>query len=438
MTAAAGGAPAREPATIRLVGYALPALPLAVMTLPLYVIVPNHYSAELGLSLAGVGAVLLLVRLFDALTDPLAGVLCDRVRLPGGRRRGWFAAAIPLTALAAYMVFTPPADATLVYLGAWSLLLSLGWTLGQITYAAWGAELSGSYHGRSRVASFREGFVLAGTMAAAATPAVVAALGGKPSAALLVIALFVAIGLPLLGGIAVATVPEPADLSRTRLDWRASRDHLLANRPFLRLVAAFVINGVANGLPATLFLYYVDRVLDADALQGAFLLAYFFCAALGIPLWLRLSLSWGKHRTWCLAMLMACAVFAAVPLLGPGDVVGFGIVCVLTGLGLGADLVMPASIQADVVEHDLHSSGEQRAGLYFALWGVATKLALALAVGAAFPILAAAGFAPDGGAAGLPALVMLYAVAPIALKLGAIALMWEFPAIGGGRGRPGS
>ncbi len=64
--------------------YALPALPLAGLALPLYVIVPTFYSDVIGLQIAAVGAVLLLIRILDAFTDPLFGWLADSFPYPGG------------------------------------------------------------------------------------------------------------------------------------------------------------------------------------------------------------------------------------------------------------------------------------------------------------------------------------------------------------------
>ena len=92
---------------------------------------------------------------------------------------------------------------------------------------------------------------------------------------------------------------------------------------------------------------------------------------------------------------------------------------------------MPASIQADVIDADTADSGDQRSGFYFAAWGLATKLSLAVGVGVVFPLLSVFGFDPAPAAqntqTALFALAAIYAWVPIALKLAAIALMWNFP-----------
>ncbi|WP_075214668.1 MFS transporter [Mongoliimonas terrestris] len=415
----------------RLLAYALPALPLAVLTLPFAIVVPNHYAAVLGLSLAQVGQVLLLVRLVDAISDPVVGILADRVRFGWGRRRGWFALSLPVTVAATWLVFVPPADAGLLWLFAFGSLLSIGMTLSLIPYWAWGAELATTYAERNRISAVREAAVVFGTLIATATPAVTQALGwGGPAEALLVLALFVAILLPVTGALALAAVPEPKDYSAGRLQLRDGLRHLSRNKPFLVLLAAYLLNGLANGLPATLFLFFVGQVLQAPEQAGLVLFVYFLSGVAGVPLWLAVARRIGKHRAWCVAMIGASAVFALVPLLGPGDVGLFLGVCVLTGIALGADLVLPASIQADVVDVDTAESGEQRTGTYVAAWGLATKAALALAVGISFPILNAAGFDATGEtttAAGLQALALLYAAVPVLMKAAAIWLMWGFP-----------
>ncbi|MBB3931230.1 Na+/melibiose symporter-like transporter [Kaistia hirudinis] len=419
------------PGRTAILAYALPAVPLAAVALPLYVIVPTFYADHLGLSLAAIGTVLLLIRLFDAASDPVIGWLSDRVSPTFGRRRAIFVLSLPMTALSAFMVFWPPSTAGTGYLAFWGILLSIGYTATLLPYTAWGAELSTDYRGRSVVSAFREGATLLGTLVSIALPFAVGMKASDGFHGMAAVAVLILIALPAFGLIAVGAVPEPANRSRSRLSLPDSLRYLGHNRPFIRLVVAFLLNGFANAIPASLFLYFVSERLGAESMRGPLLFGYFLCGILGVPIAVWVAARVGKHRSWCGAMVLACVVFFFSGFLGTGDTAAFALICALTGVLLGFDLALPPAIQADVVDCDTAVSGEQRTGVYFAAWGLATKLSLALGVGLVFPILAWSGFATGSDAEippfALDMLTILYAWLPILPKLAAVAIMWNFP-----------
>ncbi|MBI1239413.1 MAG: MFS transporter [Alphaproteobacteria bacterium] len=411
--------------------YALPGLPLAVLTLPVYIFVPAFYAQDIGVDAATIGLILLAVRALDGLTDPLVGVLSDVTRGPFGRRRPWILAGLPITMLSTWMLFVPGADAEAGDLFVWSIALTLSWTLMIVPYNAWGAELSGDFDERTRITAWRETAIVLGTLIATALPAALAA-SGQPDMrdGLRAIAIVAVVALPLSIGVALWLVPDRSPVQRARLTLRAGFGLLGRNRHFLRLVTAYFINGLANGLPATLFLLFVTHHLQTPESAGPLLFTYFLSGILGVALWSAVSHRFGKQRTWIIAMLWACATFGSVPfLVGPEAVTAFAIISALSGLSLGADLALPPSMQADVVDTDTARTGTPRTGLYFALWALATKLALGLSAGAAFLILGAVGFsadAPTNSPESLHTLVLLYSVAPVVLKLVAVAVMWRF------------
>lgn len=409
--------------------YGLPAIPISVLTLPFFIYVPTFYTQTLGLDLALIGIVLSAIRLFDAVNDPVIGWLSDRIRPAFGRRRSWFLAGVPLTILGTWMIFVPGNSPTIMYVTIWGLALSIGWSMVQLPYAAWGAELSGNYQIRSRLSGAREGLVVLGTIIAISLPILVSGSREIDANGLFSLAAFVCIGLPLAAVMTVWNIPEPREHSRHSIGFADGMRFLAKNAVFKRLLLAFFINGLANGLPATLFLLFVGNVLAMPSAQGPLLITYFLCGMVGVPVWLKVSQKLGKHRTWCVAMLLVLPLFLQVLLMNDGDVWWFALICVLTGLTLGADLTLPASIQADVIDVDTAETGEQRSGFYFAFWGLATKASLALGVGLAFPVLSLSGFdaQAENSPAALLALSILYGGVPVALKIVAIALMWNFP-----------
>lgn len=417
-----------------LLAYALPAFVVALPTIPVYIYLPALYGVELGLGLAVTGLVLLVARVFDTITDPIVGVLSDRLTVRGLRRKPWIALGGAVAGIGLFNILNPPAVVGAAYLLGWSIVLYAGWTMVAVPYNAWGAELSEDYDERTRITSWREAIALLGIVGAGALTAGLAGQGWTDADSTGAIA-WAAIGLgaivvPIL--LFVVREGQPGGNAKAPAGSPHSRNGiwtLLRNGPFLRLISAWFLNGLANGIPAALFFIYLEYGLAADArLRPLFVLTYFVAAVVSIPLWRLLSRWIGKHRTWCWAMLVTCAAFITVPALPQGAFAVFALVCVVTGAGLGADLVLPPAIQADVVDYQRLRFGHARAGLQFALWGMSTKLALAAAVGLALPGLEILGFDPvTSGDDGRLALAVIYALVPVVIKATAIAVVWRFP-----------
>jgi Na+/melibiose symporter-like transporter len=408
-----------------LAAYAAPALPLAAMYFPVYVFLAEFYASAHGLPVGAIGVVFILVRLFDAVSDPVAGIVSDCWTTRWGRRRPWLAAGAPVVVVSAWMLFVPPPGVGLVGFAIWLFLLTLGWTAMLTPYFAWGAELTGDYAERGRVSVWRETAGLVGTILAA----VLYSLGDDSAKGMRNVAFLIALTMPVACMLCLARVPEPRDFSRASASL-GSLVRIFTMEPlFARLILAFFINSAANALPAGLFLFFVGQRLGAPAWGGPLLILYFGAAVLAAPVWPWLVRRYSKHRVWCWAMIYACVIFALALLLREGDLLAFGVICVLSGAALGADLSLPTAIQADVVDLDTARSGDQRTGAYFALWSLAQKFALAGSGGVALIALGWIGFTPRGDNTPLvlTGLALLYALVPIVLKLGAVALMWTFP-----------
>lgn len=457
----AGSAP-----TAALAAYGALGLPLAFAALPIYVHVPRLYAEGPGLSLAVIGAVLLAARIFDAVTDPLIGWANDR--LP--RRRLWIALALPVLGAGMVGLLAPPAGAGALWLFVLLVLVSLAYSVATIAYNAWGAEVGTTPAARTRFVASREAFALVGVVLAAALPGLLAAgeLAG--------LARLAWVFLPLLAGFGLWTLwrapAPPAVRAGTAPVWAGLRA-ALGEPAFARLLAVFAANGIAAAIPSATVLFFVADVLQAAELAGLFLVLYFVAAAASLPLWVRVSQRIGKLRAWLASMVLAVAVFAWAGLLGSGDLVAYGLICVLSGLALGADLSLPPSLLADLLarsradrQADGYAEGNLdgrldgssvgssvgssegqaegcaqlrvegrangqpaplEAGACFGWWNFVTKANLALAAGLALPLLAVLGYAPGArDAAAVAALASVYGFAPVVLKLGAIALLWRW------------
>ena len=406
--------------------YGLPGFPLAALGLPLYIYLPTFYAEQLGLGLSLVGVLLLLSRATDVISDPLVGLLADW--LPAESRRKWLMAiATPLLMASIWALFVPPENVSGWWLLMWSLAVYLAWTLLTLPYMAWGAELSSDYDERSTITASREGLVVAGTLFAASLPLIMGISSEQPGEALSLLAQSLLIVLPITIGLCLWRVAEPK-IERQALAFRHGLTLLNENVLFKRLLFAYLMNGIANGLPATLFLLFVSHVLAMPEKFGLLLTVYFISGLIGLPIGLRLAKRYSKHRVWSFSMLWAILIFMWVPFLGEHDFIPFLIICVLSGLSLAIDMALPASIQADVIDVDSAKGGGRRTGFFFGLWGMTTKLSLALAVGISFPLLSILGFNTSGLVeSNTLALSLMYGLLPIPFKLLAAFTMWQFP-----------
>ncbi len=392
-------------------------LPLAFVALPLYVVLPNHYATEFGIPLGALGAVLLGARALDAVADPLIGRATDRW-LTDGPQKAWWVIALAAVVLAAGFtaLFFPVVDGSsslLVWCAVMLVVTYLGYSVATVVHQSWGARLGGDAPQRARIVAWREGMALVGVLVASVLPS----LAGLAVTAV-VLTLLLAIGVGCL-----RAAPAPA-VSLSSTARRPVSLRLPFTTPaFRRLLAVYLVNGIASAVPATLVLFFIRDRLQAPSFEPLFLASYFAAGALSIPLWVRAVRWWGLERAWLVGMALAIVVFSGAAMLGTGDVMAYTAVCALSGMALGADLTLPGAILAGVIQRAGH--GEQAEGAYFGWWNCATKLNLALAAGVALPALSWFGYAPGGNSPqALSALTTAYCVLPCLLKVGAAVLLY--------------
>lgn len=423
----------------RKVAYGLPALALAVVGIPVYVYIPKFYSDVVGIDIGVMGIILLAVRLFDAVSDPVIGVLSDRTRTPFGRRRPYILVGGMCVALTMLLLFTPPDDPAenhTLWFGVWIFALFLCWTAVTVPYESLGPELTFDYDERTSLFAVRDGLLIAGTLLAAISPALVGAIlgtGPSPEGERRKFFWLAVCYAPFLIGSCAWCVyrirETPTGVKRTAAaptlhGWRSIGD----NRPFLILLTAYTISAVGSNLPATLILYYVEYVLQSQR-ADLFLMLYFVTGIFFLPAWIKLAGRYGKKNAWLLSMAINTGIFMGVFFLGPGDEWLYGVLVVGSGLGFGATLALPSAIQADVIDYDELLTGKRREGLYIGIWSIAKKLAAAAGVGAALAFLGKVGYEPniDQPEQVVTTLRILYALVPCLCNIVALAVALAYP-----------
>jgi GPH family glycoside/pentoside/hexuronide:cation symporter len=381
----------RRLTVLKKLAYAAPAFSLAVVGIPVYIYIPKFYTDAVGVPIGVMGLILMLVRVFDAFTDPAMGYVSDRITTPFGRRRPLIAAGAVLTVAAMVLLFNPPDQMGVTAATAWFAVmvaaLFLFWTVIIVPYESLGPELTYDYNDRTALFGVRDGALIAGTLVAAASPAMVKALWGIGETAEGARDVFRVLSLlysPLILASAawcVMTFRErPTARPGTAAPFLSGLASSLQNRPFRILLIAYTISAIGSNLPATLILYYVEYVLHSSR-ADLFLLIYFVTGILLLPAWVAGARRFEKKTMWLAAMAVNTGAFFGVYFLGPGDEWAYGVLVAVSGIGFGASLAIPSAIQADVIDYDQLKTGLRREGVYIGLWSVAKKLAAAAGVG---------------------------------------------------------
>ncbi|MFP4098776.1 MAG: MFS transporter [Alphaproteobacteria bacterium] len=416
----------QPPSRISLLQYSLLALPLSFAGLPLYVHAPDFYTRDIGLNIGLIGIILLVIRLFDAIQDPVIGYLSDKHA--SKRFAIIMSGAAMLIAGMASVFYGPQASINAALWFALSMILATtGFSVVTINLNMIGGFWSSNPQQRTRISAWREAFALTGLLVASVLPA--ALQNGNVMTAheafRVVFFVFAAI-------MSLAIVMFTCFMLKTLKDHTISKSKTKKGLSFIPILfgtdrhfyGICFLTHLAASMPAVLVLFFIRDYLQAENFSGLFLLFYFISGAALISVWVKIADKRSKEEAWLLSMLLAVAVFIWAWFLRPGDVIAYGVICVLSGAALGADLALPPSILADRVTRQ---SAQGEATQYFALLAFIPKATMALASGISFLALDHLVFVAgaNNDPAAMIGLVTLYALIPCLVKLAAAFYLWR-------------
>ena len=383
----------------RLLAYGAPILGLSYLLFFVQFYFLKFATDVLLLPPAGVGALFGLAKLWDAVSDPLVGSWSDRTRSRLGRRRPFLLAALPLLVLGFATLWDPPAALSggrlFAWVGAALFVFYTAFTLYTLPHAALGAELSMDSHQRTRLFGARQmSFTIGMLLAFSAMQAAMNAEDARGAAAGLAVP--TALAAVIVLAIPPLAVREPDGTGRRggRGLFAGLRD-VVRNRPARLLLLVQLVESAGVGAVGTMAPYLAQYLLRRPDVVGTLPAAYVLSAVLSIPVWVRVSRSFGKRETWLGAMCLAATGFGGMLLLGPGQVVLAMVLLALAGSAMGCGSVLGASILADVIDLDERRTGERKEGVYSASVTFMLKLGTSLATVLAGLVLGATGFVPN-------------------------------------------
>ena len=405
-------------------------------------ILQGIYAKYFGVALTTIATVLLISRLFDAVTDPIIGYWSDHHYAKSGTRKPFVVFGGLLFIVSSYFLYVPVDITTqnaetavsTSYFLLWFLLFYFSWTLMEIPHLAWGAELAGNAKTKNKLFSFRASSTVAGTLLFYLIPL----LPFFPSdeftpqtlqwtaicAGLLMLpALYYCVKVTPDG-----TTPNTSNANTHRV--RALRHEIMANKPFLIFISAFCLYGLAAGMWITLLFIVVDTYLKLGHHFALITVGVLPLSIASLCLWYYLANRFGKKLSWGGGALCYAFAIGITGFLAPAEVglLGLTTVLLLAYAGGASVIALSPSLLADIIEYGRWKFGTDYSGTYFALYTLALKAAFAIGGSIGLGIAGGFGFEPSLAehtaeavlglrlaASWLPATVMVMAVVIIAL-----------------------
>lgn len=413
--------------------YCLPLFGMNGMGILFSVYLMMYSTDVLLIAPAAMGIIFGLGRVWDAVSDPVAGYLSDRSTARRGRRRAWlYASAMPVGA-AMVMLWSPPTFVTEVTLVLWVgfayILYETASTAFWVPHGALGMELTPDYHERTRLFAYRH--VIGSVGLGLGLGAVwLVRTAGEPREMALIVSLvggFLVAGMILFCAV---RVPERAEFQgRGAVDIRSAFADVFRNPHGRLLVFVYAIETFGTASLGMLAPYVMKYVVDAPELTEVFILMYVIPTLAFTPVWIWASRRVGKKKLWMFAMVSTMLAYTTMFFVGESTYVAVFMVVSLLGIGSGCGAVVAPSVQADVVDYDEYMTGERKEGAYVAVWNFLRKAAGGVTAMATGLVLQAVGYDGESDTqteAAQTAMMALIGLLPAACYAVAIVMFSRF------------
>jgi GPH family glycoside/pentoside/hexuronide:cation symporter len=378
-------------------------------------------------------------RIWDAVNDPLIGLLSDRLRSPWGRRRVLLLfGSVPLGLSFIFMWLVPNLGqiGLAFYYAIIFVLFDTAFTVVHVGYNALTPEITPDYDERSSLNGYRMVFSITGTLGAIILATV---LGWYIQDSQLLFAILgVVLGLlsmipPLV--VFRITTELPAEYMPDSLPIKQALIQTLGNQPFRMVMGLYLLSWTTASILAAVLVYYATYYLKVPDQANYFVLVAEGAAILFIPLWVWVSKRLDKRRAFLWGTLSWMAVLLGIFTLSPDQLVLAYLLAALSGSGIATAYVIPWAMVPDVVEYDQLRSGQRREGSYYSFASFFQKLATGAALWGMGMALAMTGYITPSTANPLPsqpetaltAIRFFIGPIPVLLLLLALLFTWRYP-----------
>ncbi len=359
------------------------------------------YSDVVHIDPALVGTILLVAKLWDAVTDPLFGWISDRTQSRYGKRKIYLIfGTIPFGISFALLWAIPEGMAEIVTI-AWLLisffLFYTFFTVVSVSYYAMTPALTKDYDERTSLTTFRMIGGCIGFIAGATLPPLIASLFVVQRIGWMTIGII--FGALTILCIYITTfgikMNKEMDPPPSQMPAISSVLSCFKNKPFNHLLCQSIITGMSFIIVMSYMSFFIKYQLNMENEISIVMGLYLGTTLLFLFFWKWVADKWAKGPAYALGLFIAFGVIAASFFLPQGKTNLIYLLLIISGFGMSAQMVLPWAMLPDVVEYDELMTGERREGIYYGLRGSFGKISDALGLFIGGWALKLIGFVPE-------------------------------------------
>lgn len=346
----------------------------------------TFYYTVLGLNIAYFAAAYVIYSLWDAIDDPLIGVLSDRTQTKWGRRKPWiYLSAIPLTLLIVFLWMPPTInDLTIfLYLTIMLIIFDLVFTTYTVNFNALWPEMFLTVEDRSSLGIWRNIFTVLGVGLAFLLPEFFIEDFTSPSSAPgyvlngIIAAIIVAVAIIIMLVFGCFERKEFARDVEDAPSWKESYEITFKNKAFIIYCIIALAIFIVYGILPTVMPIYAESILNMSD-PGLILFVALIISAASTPLWMKLRNKFGVRKSYMMSVLFWAGSLLLF-LFARDEITAYLFIAVV-GVGLGGSLYLYDQGIAEIIDDDEVRSGisVRREGAYYGVVALFNRLSGAI------------------------------------------------------------
>lgn len=351
-----------------------------------------YFTDYVGVSAAAIGMLFLVARIWDAVNDPMFGIIVDKVNNKQGKYKFWINIASILLPIISFLVFCVPDISNtgkLVYISITYILWGMTYTVSDVPGFGMSTAISHNVDERNSMLANSRLFAIGGLLIVSTViMKLVGAVGWVGAAAI------ISVVSAILMNLMRPVVHEKYKVEDTGVTVKRIINYVLHNKYLLIYYLGITIMFACNTtmVASNYFAIYNLGSESYIALMMIISIVPMLFAAVIAPPLIR---KFGKYAVTVGSCTIGAVAYGAFYLIGYSNIVIVVIGLSLGGLALGMVNVMYPMITADCIEYGTYVTGERATGISFSIQTFTTKLGQALAAGIGAFLLEAVGYVPN-------------------------------------------